>query len=165
MKKLTAFFSVLAALLLLSALPAVAGGTGPYGFYGPSDIAMGEGNEIQHVAFSGTGPYGFYGPSYDYNVVTGSESRHVAAFVGSGPYGSWGPTGMTTGSSGATQLANKDECLLVAKNCPNDFTIQQRIDRLNTEISKGTSVYTPDELNMLKKERDEAYRELGDTQY
>ena len=160
MKRLMAFFSVLAALLLMSALPAVAGGTGPYGFYGPMpDIAAG--SETQHVALSGgTGPYGSLGPSVGYNVVPGSEMQHVATFTGSGPYGVYGPSGMTSWGE-SSQIANKDECLLVAKNCPDDFTIQQRIDRLNTEISKGTSVYTPDELNMLKKERDEAYRELG----
>jgi hypothetical protein len=160
MKRSMAFFSVLAALLLMSALPAIAGGTGPYGFFGPSlDIATG--SETQHVALAGgTGPYGSFGPSDGYNIVPGSEMQHVAAFTGSGPYGAYGPSGMTSWGE-SSQIANKDECLLVAKNCPDDFTVQKRIDRLNTEISKGTSVYTPDEINMLKKERDEAYRELG----
>ena len=160
MKKLTMFFSVLAASLLMSALPAFSGGTGPYGAFGPSDIA---GVETQHVAFAGgSGPYGLFGPSADYNIVPGSESQHVAGYVGSGPYGLYGPSGMVSGTESQTQFANKDECLLVAMNCPKEgFTTQQKIDRLNTEISKGTSVYTPDELNMLKGQRDDAYRELN----
>ncbi len=159
MKKLATFFSVLAAILLINALPAFSGGTGPYGFYGPStDFVAGQ---IEHVAFAGgTGPYGFYGP-VGYNMVPGGEPQHVAAFTGSGPYGVYGPTGVAVWGGESSQFASKDECLLVAKNCPNDFSIQQRIDRLNTEIAKGTSVYTPDELNMLHKELDDAYRELN----
>lgn len=47
--------------------------------------------------------------------------------------------------------AQKDECLLVAKNCKDSVdSLQQRIDRLNREISKGTSVYTKHELKSLE---------------
>ena len=45
----------------------------------------------------------------------------------------------------------KDECLIVAKNCINDNeTVMQRVERLNREINKGTDVYTPEELRMLQ---------------
>lgn len=56
------------------------------------------------------------------------------------------------------QKGLKDECLLVARNCPNETdTIQQRIERLQLEISKGTEVYTPDELNVLNRQLKDAY--------
>ncbi len=126
MKKLTMFFSILAASLLLSALPAFSGMTGPYGGFGPDLSSVGGTSE--HIAFSNT----------------------------TGPYGLYSPEGV-----GSQFIANKDECLLVAMNCPKDFSTQERIDRLNAEISKGTSVYTPDELNMLKKELNDAYGDLN----
>ena len=127
---------MLAASLLLSALPAFSGGTGPYGFLGPST---------------------------DYNIVQGVEAQHVASSYGTGPYGSFGPSG-TTDWSGSQQIANKDECLLVAMNCPKDgFTTQEKIDRLNTEISKGTSVYTPEELRVLNGKLNDAYQELNNS--
>ena len=45
----------------------------------------------------------------------------------------------------------KDECLIVAKNCiGGSETVMERIDRLNREIGKGTSVYTPEELKSLQ---------------
>lgn len=47
--------------------------------------------------------------------------------------------------------SQKDECLLVAQTCKNSVdSIQERIDRLNREISKGTSVYTKEELRRLE---------------
>ena len=158
MKKIGMFFSMVTAFLMMSAMSAIAGGTGPYGSFGPAiDFA---GTEVQHVALAGgTGPYGIFGPSEAYNVIPGAEAQHFAA-SGTGPYGSWGPSGMTDWGE-SQQVANKDECLLVAMNCPKDFSTQERIDRLNTEISKGTSVYSPDELNTLNKQRDDAYRELN----
>jgi hypothetical protein len=55
----------------------------------------------------------------------------------------------------------KDECLLVSMNCPNQVdTIQQRIDRIKGEISKGTNVYTNDELRRLSNELEEANKIL-----
>ena len=51
----------------------------------------------------------------------------------------------------------KDDCLLVALNCPDNVdTLQQRIDKLQAEINKGTAVYTNDELEILS-------RKLNDT--
>ncbi|KAB0665754.1 hypothetical protein F6V25_08545 [Oryzomonas japonica] len=54
----------------------------------------------------------------------------------------------------AIQETQKDECLLVAMNCPTDRadTVQQRIDRLNREIDKGSAVYTDQELQQLKEQ-------------
>ncbi len=55
--------------------------------------------------------------------------------------------------------AYKSECLLVAKNCPTD-SIQERIDRIQGEINKGTAVYTTDELRRLNQQLKEAQRTL-----
>jgi hypothetical protein len=55
----------------------------------------------------------------------------------------------------------KDLCLLMAKNCQdNGYVLQQRIDRLRGEISKGTSVYTHEELNILRNKLDNAFKAL-----
>ncbi|GFE59990.1 hypothetical protein [Geobacter sp. AOG2] len=67
------------------------------------------------------------------------------------------------GNMGATESqipqvgqGQKDECLLVAMNCGKDVdSIQERIERLNGEISRGTDVYTPQELRQLQNERDD----------
>ncbi len=159
MKKIGIFISVLTASLMLSALPAFSAGTGPYGSFGPTFAAM-PGGEVQHVALaSGTGPYGSYGPVLA--SVPGAELQHVAFSSGTGPYGSFGPAGMSKEWGETHQMANKDECLLVAMNCPKDMTIQEKIDRLQGEIAKGTSVYTPEELNTLKHELNDAYKEQG----
>ena len=57
----------------------------------------------------------------------------------------------------------KDECLLVSLNCANQVdTIQQRIDRIKGEISRGSDVYTNDELNKLNRELDETIQQLDD---
>jgi hypothetical protein len=59
------------------------------------------------------------------------------------------------------ETPQKNECLLVAKNCANDVdSIQERIDRLNGEIAKGRDVYTDGELRTLKNELDEANKFL-----
>ena len=58
----------------------------------------------------------------------------------------------------------KDECLLVAKNCVDNVdSVQQRIDKLQKEIGRGTDVYTNDELKILNRKLEEAnkiYMEL-----
>lgn len=55
----------------------------------------------------------------------------------------------------------KNECLLISKNCSDSVdSIQQRIERLNKEIGKGTAVYTRDELGTLNRKLDEATRML-----
>jgi hypothetical protein len=63
-------------------------------------------------------------------------------------------------------LGQRDECLLVAKLNQADFpstidTIGNRIVRLNKEISKGTAVYSQDELRYLNRELEE-YRAMHD---
>ncbi|MBK5277081.1 MAG: hypothetical protein JJE30_18800 [Desulfuromonadales bacterium] len=57
------------------------------------------------------------------------------------------------------QNFNNSECLLVAKNCPTD-SIQERIQRIQGEINKGTSVYTNDELRRLNNELEDAQKFL-----
>ena len=53
--------------------------------------------------------------------------------------------------------AQKDECLLVARNC-GVSSVNARVERIEREISKGSSVYTDQELNQLKRELNDAYR-------
>jgi hypothetical protein len=57
------------------------------------------------------------------------------------------------------QQGGKDECLLVAKNCQAD-AIQERIERIKTEIDRGPSVYSNDELKTLNKELEYEMRNL-----
>jgi len=110
------------------------------------------------VVAGGTGPYGAFGPTYK-----GVETSRTSVAGGSGPYGIYGPSGMQQWGE-SHQIANKDECLLVAKNCPPDMAfVQNRIDRLNAEIAKGTDVYTPAELRVLNDKLNAAYEELNRT--
>jgi len=47
---------------------------------------------------------------------------------------------------------SKDECLLISKDCKGEVdSIQEKIKKLETEINKGTTVYTTDELKALHK--------------
>lgn len=47
--------------------------------------------------------------------------------------------------------SQKDECLIVAKNCiGGSDTAIQRAERLKREIDKGAGVYTPEELKMMQ---------------
>lgn len=58
-------------------------------------------------------------------------------------------------------MPKKDFCLLYAKNCQdNAYMLQQRIERLKGEISRGTAVYSEDELNILRKRLDDANKAL-----
>lgn len=67
-----------------------------------------------------------------------------------------GNMGSTESQVPQVQEGQKDECLLVAMNCGKDVdSIQERIDRLNTEIGRGTDVYTQEELKQLRNERDD----------
>lgn len=61
------------------------------------------------------------------------------------------------------QAQQKDECLLLAKNCPDEaFSIQDRINGLQREIGKGGAVYTEEELNILNQKLNDAYKEYSD---
>ncbi len=154
MKKLAMLFSMLAAILLMSALPAFSG-SGPYGTFGP-DFKSADTHLISVAG--GTGPYGAFGLTYK-----GVDMSRTAVAGGSGPYGIFGPSGMQQWGE-SHQVASKDECLLVAKNCPPDMAfVQNRIDRLNAEIAKGTDVYTPAELRVLNDKLNAAYEELNRT--
>ena len=57
-----------------------------------------------------------------------------------------------------TSGTQKDECLLMSQNCRGGDvdSIMHRIDRINHEISKGTSVYTQDELRQLNSRLNDA---------
>ncbi|GFE61697.1 hypothetical protein [Geobacter sp. AOG2] len=54
----------------------------------------------------------------------------------------------------SVQEGHKDQCLIVAMNCPNDRvdTVRQRVDRLNREIAKGSEIYSNEELKALKEQ-------------
>jgi hypothetical protein len=60
------------------------------------------------------------------------------------------------------ESVNNRDCLLVAKNCPTE-SIQQRIDRIQTEINRGSAVYTKDELRSLNQELEDS-QQLLDSQ-
>jgi hypothetical protein len=53
--------------------------------------------------------------------------------------------------------ATKDECLLASKDCKNDVdSIQQKIKKLQTEIKKGSKVYSAEEIKKLDAKLKEA---------
>jgi hypothetical protein len=55
----------------------------------------------------------------------------------------------------------KDECLLILKNCEMQAeSLQQTIKRLHEEIAKGTRVYNVEELKKLHQMLDDANRTL-----
>lgn len=59
--------------------------------------------------------------------------------------------------------ADKDQCLLVSKDCANTVNdIQTQIRRLSAEIQKGNAVYTPAELAKLQGKLNEAKAVLDD---
>ena len=60
------------------------------------------------------------------------------------------------------ERVNNSDCLLVAKNCPIE-SIQNRIDRIQTEIGRGEAVYSNDELRSLRQELEDA-QQLLDSQ-
>lgn len=54
----------------------------------------------------------------------------------------------------------RDECLVVAQSCPDSRadSLFQRVDRLRGEISRGTGVYTNEELKILERKLDDAIK-------
>lgn len=55
----------------------------------------------------------------------------------------------------------KDECLLIARNCGTSArSVQDKVERLQEEIEKGKRVYTPEELRQLKQKLDEVEKVL-----
>lgn len=86
-----------------------------------------------------------------YSVVAFPEEKAMGLFDDSSQYTNFGQSGM------------KDECLIVAKNCiGGDDGVLKRVERLNNEIEKGTSVYTPDELNNFQEQLNWIYYESGE---
>jgi hypothetical protein len=70
--------------------------------------------------------------------------------------------GFTRGMDPEEQ-ATKDQCLLVAMNCADQVdTYQQKIDRIQNEIKRGTDVYTNDELKRLQDQLDDATKNFND---
>lgn len=60
-------------------------------------------------------------------------------------------------------IGQKDQCLIVAKNCSGDIdTVTTRAERLNRGIEKGTTVYTHEELKGLRDELNWIRRESRD---
>jgi len=54
----------------------------------------------------------------------------------------------------------KDQCLIVAKNCVGgDDSVLKRVERLNNEIDKGAAAYTPEELQLLREQLNWIYYE------
>jgi hypothetical protein len=58
------------------------------------------------------------------------------------------------------ESVNSRECLLVAQNCPTE-ALQSRAQRIQTEMNRGTDVYTKEEMRQLQKELEEIQREIG----
>jgi len=57
--------------------------------------------------------------------------------------------------------AQKDQCLLISKDCANaTLSIQQKMEKLQAEINKGTKVYTPAELKKLKAKLADVEKQL-----
>jgi len=68
-----------------------------------------------------------------------------------------GVQGDSSGTQQERYRGTKDECLLVARNCPSpDYRLQERINRLRDEIDRGTAVYTPEELGVLRRKLEDA---------
>jgi hypothetical protein len=73
---------------------------------------------------------------------------------------------MTGQEAPQAQQGAKDDCLLVALNCPSvPDTVEQRIDKLNREIAKGMDVYTSEELQILNDKLEDAYKEMDKETY
>lgn len=64
-------------------------------------------------------------------------------------------------SSSTAPATQKDECLLISKNCENQvLSIQEKMRRLQAEIKKGNRVYTPDELRRLDEKLQDVQKTL-----
>ena len=62
--------------------------------------------------------------------------------------------------------SDKDLCLLYSQNCANQtLSIQEKIARLKEEITKGTQVYSPAELQRLEDKLKEVEAILDDLLY
>ena len=72
-------------------------------------------------------------------------------------------SGMSPMGMAQDDRMQKDECLLVSQNCRDSVdSIQQRIEKLSREISKGTRVYNQQELRQLEFKLRDANQMLND---
>lgn len=56
---------------------------------------------------------------------------------------------------------DRDQCLLASKDCKGQVdSIQQKIKKLNSEIKKGTKVYSAEEIKKLNEKLAEANKIL-----
>jgi hypothetical protein len=59
-------------------------------------------------------------------------------------------------AAGENGAAGKNVCLLYSQNCPEQAdTILEKIDKLQYEISRGGSVYSPAEISRLERKLEE----------
>jgi len=59
--------------------------------------------------------------------------------------------------------SQKDICLIMAKNCSDgDDHVLNRVERLNKEIEKGASVYSPEELKSFQEQLNWIYYESNE---
>ena len=59
------------------------------------------------------------------------------------------------------QTQQKNECILLAVSCGNSIiSIQDKIELLKEEIAKGRKVYSPEELDKLRKKLNEVSKTL-----
>ena len=59
------------------------------------------------------------------------------------------------------QSQEKNECILLAIKCGNSIlSIQDKIQLLREEITKGKSAYTPEEIERLKKKLEDVSKTL-----
>lgn len=64
------------------------------------------------------------------------------------------------------QQNQKNECLLLTRKCGDQLdSIQQKINRLRSEIERGTAVYTPAELKRLSDKLEDANKTLDAIMY
>jgi hypothetical protein len=72
-----------------------------------------------------------------------------------------GMMGQQDGSTMGQQeeSVNSRECLLVAQNCPTE-ALQSRAQRIQTEMNRGSDVYTKEEMRQLQNELEEIQREI-----
>ena len=76
---------------------------------------------------------------------------YILFFLSINAASSHGEDGAANDQGVKGQQDSKDECLLVAINCGTDYpSLERKIENLRKEISKGKSVYTDDELNILR---------------
>ncbi len=73
--------------------------------------------------------------------------------------------GLGTAFAEETEMskAQKDECLLISKQCKDEtMSIQDKMQKLQAEIQKGKRVYTPEELKKLENKLNETQKMLDE---